>query len=417
MNNTRTTDRRPLERSLAAWMTDEVAAPAAASDGDIDHVLSTTSRLRPDPRWLALLKESPMRTTTDTGARIGVGTPARAFVLLLLLVGLLAAVGVAVVASGILKPPVPVPAAPLSVLTWRQTVPGGSFLPLASLARDPQGRIWVVDAGNSRFAIYQPDGTFVESWQPSDGPTYNLRRENGDTYGAIAFAADGSRYILDVGNFRVLAYDPSGAFRTSWGSKGTAAGQLSDPVDIAVRADSSVAVLDDARGVIEIYDRDGTALGSINVATSTPAGFNTSNGFTIDSEGNIYVSQVLEDRRGQVQKFSPTGQTLTLFGAAGPGKFMEQPMAIAIDAAGRVFVTQGPFRVNHPGVLIFNADGSYIDGFGPSGNASEDALAFPSGMVLDGEGNLVIVDSGMPVRNELVDPSIESYKISFPNSP
>lgn len=416
MNHLRLIDRGQLERRVAAWMTEEAPASSAAGDREIDRILTATSRVRPDPRWLALLKESPMRTTTDAGPRIAVGSPARALVLVLLLVSLLAAVALAVVASGILKP-VEIPPAPLSALTWRQTAPGGDFLPLASLARDPQGRIWVADSGNSRFAIYRPDGTSVEYWQPSDGPAFNLRRENGDTYGSIAFAADGSSYVLDVGNFRVLAYDPGGAFRTTWGSKGTGAGQLSDPVDIVVRDDGSVSVLDDARGVVETYDRDGTVLGSVNVATSTPAGFNTSNGFTIDATGNIYVSQVLTSQEGRVQKFSPTGQPLTVFGASGPGKFKEQPMAIAIDAAGRVFVTQGPFRSDGPGVLIFNPDGSYLGGFGPSGNDGADKLAFPSGMLIDGEGNLVVVDSGMPVGSQLVDPSIESYKIGLPTTP
>ena len=161
MNHLRLTDRGQLERRVAAWMAEEAPASSAAGNPEIDRILLATRQVRPDPQWLALLKESPMRTTTGTEPRIAVGSPARAFVLVLLLVSLLAAVGVAVVASGILKPAV-IPAPPLSTLAWRQPVPGGDFAPLASLARDPQGRIWVVDAANDRFAIYRPDGTFVE---------------------------------------------------------------------------------------------------------------------------------------------------------------------------------------------------------------------------------------------------------------
>lgn len=355
-----------------------------------------------------------MRTTTETGPRIAVGTPARAFVLVLLLISLLAAVGLAVVASGMLEPVV-IPPAPLSTLSWRQTAAFGTYSPMASAARDPQGRIWVVDGAGARFGIYKADGTFDGFWQPIE-PAPDLFRDNGDVYGGIAFASDGSRYILDVGNHRVLAYLPGGSFRTEWGSEGTASGQLSDPTGIIVREDGSVSVLDDNRGVIETYDRDGRVLGIVNVVSTVPAGFNTANGFAVDRAGNLYVSQIVTSRSGQVQKFSPTGTPLTVFGATGPGKFKDQPGLIAIDAVGHVYVTQGFNRIDGPGVLIFNPDGTYVGGFGSSGNASESALGFPTGIVFDAKGDLVVVDSGDPVRNELIDPSIESYKISIPAS-
>src|SRR5215216_7450916 len=115
----------------------EEPASAAASDPEIDRILFATSRLRPDPRWLALLKESPMRTTTDAGPRIAVGTPARALAFALLVVGLLAAIGAAVLASGVLKP-APAPPTPLSALSWRQTADFETFAPMATAARDPQ---------------------------------------------------------------------------------------------------------------------------------------------------------------------------------------------------------------------------------------------------------------------------------------
>ena len=49
----------PLERSIAAWMAD--AAASGLADGMVDDVLAVTSRQRPLPRPLALLRERPMR--------------------------------------------------------------------------------------------------------------------------------------------------------------------------------------------------------------------------------------------------------------------------------------------------------------------------------------------------------------------
>jgi outer membrane protein assembly factor BamB len=89
-----------FERMLATYMAEE--ASGRAPERLVDDVLSATSRTRPDPRWLALLKEPPMRTQT----RVVVGMPARRLILAmaaaaLLLLALLAAV----VGANLLKPP------------------------------------------------------------------------------------------------------------------------------------------------------------------------------------------------------------------------------------------------------------------------------------------------------------------------
>src|SRR5262245_38129945 len=80
-----------FERRLAAWMVDEVGP--TPPDDRIDDVLSTTSRLQPEPRWLVLLKEHPM----TANAQVAVGSPTRrlalAAALVLLLIGATIAVG------------------------------------------------------------------------------------------------------------------------------------------------------------------------------------------------------------------------------------------------------------------------------------------------------------------------------------
>ena len=51
-----------LDRRLRELMA-ELAAPGDQSAA-IDHVISVTRALRPEPRWRALLKERPMRTNS-----------------------------------------------------------------------------------------------------------------------------------------------------------------------------------------------------------------------------------------------------------------------------------------------------------------------------------------------------------------
>src|ERR671936_688902 len=88
-----------FERMLATYMAEE--ASGRAPERLVDDVLSATSRTRPHPRWLALLKEPPMRTQT----RVVVGLPARRFILAAAAAALLIlALAAAIVGAQLLKP-------------------------------------------------------------------------------------------------------------------------------------------------------------------------------------------------------------------------------------------------------------------------------------------------------------------------
>ena len=93
-------DELSLERMVASVM--DEAASGTVPDRMIDDVLSTTGRMRPAPRWLALLKEPPMRADTQTA----VGIPTRRLLLVMTIILLAIALAAVVVgASLLLKPP------------------------------------------------------------------------------------------------------------------------------------------------------------------------------------------------------------------------------------------------------------------------------------------------------------------------
>jgi Tol biopolymer transport system component len=85
---------RPIERLIAERLAD--AASGKAPEAALDAALSRTSRMRPLPRWLALIKEPPMRI----GTRVAVGSTTMRSVAILaltiaLIVATVAAIGVA----------------------------------------------------------------------------------------------------------------------------------------------------------------------------------------------------------------------------------------------------------------------------------------------------------------------------------
>jgi outer membrane protein assembly factor BamB len=291
------------------------------------------------------------------------------------------------------SPLVPSPSAPelTATVRWSASAPDADFVPW-HLARDPQGNLWAAEGAKDRFAIFSPEGAFLEYWGASgtgDGE-FILTRSNGDTYGAVAFEPDGSFYVLDVGNRRVQQFDAARTFVRSWGGTGTGPGAYTDPVGIVVGPDGRVHVLDGARGMIETYERDGTIVGSVPALAGATAKFNAANGLSIDADGDFFVILTTH-----VIQLDSEGTSLGSFGAAGSGAgaITDQAMAAGSDAAGRVYVTQGPGRGDQPGILVFDPDGTYLGGWGDVG-AGDDDVTFPFGMVVDPDGDVIVTDAG-----------------------
>ena len=280
----------------------------------------------------------------------------------------------------------PVAAVPVDV-SWSTDLQGKGFAPISQIAIDPKGRIWAPEAEGDHIAIYDPSGSFVEEWGgPGKGPgQFDFTRQNGDGYGTLAFAKDGSFYVLDVGNRRVQHFDAKRTFLGEWGGFGSEPGTYNDPVGIGVAPDGSVWVLDNRRRVLEHYDATGKVLGSFDPFVDNPS-HDGANSLAVGPTGDLYVSNSAPSK---ILVFDPSG---TLLRVVGDGAFAEQATHMAVDATGRLFVTQGPERGAAPGVLVFGADGVPIGGFGPLGDG-DGQVVFPAGIALDKDGGLIVEDS------------------------
>lgn len=284
-------------------------------------------------------------------------------------------------------------APPAAEFVWKATSPKGDLIP-TGIVQDPKGRLWVSDPYNGRFAIFTTDGAFVEFWGTTgDGNgQFRLTRRNGDGYGAIAFAPDGSFFVLDVGKHRVQKFDAKRKFVKAWGSEGSGPAQYLDPVGIVVGPDGRVHVLDDKRGVIETYDANGKVLGSFSAFVGGVQNFDGANSLALDALGNFYVSTISPN---QVQQFDPNGKATMTYGSpgSGAGGFSEQPQGMSIDAAGRLFVTEGAQRGDRPAVLVFGPGGGYLTGWGSLGSA-DSQLTFPVGILVGDAGDVYVSDAG-----------------------
>ena len=148
-----------LQRQVTSVFAD--AAPSGYPDELLARVLTTTSRARPRPGWLANIKEPPMRYP----ARVAVGSPTfrLASILALTLALILAAAGAVVAGASLLpSPPVPPPFGPAKN---------------GVLAFDRDGDIYVADAtGGHAHAIISGDTLDRGPWFSHDGSRFQFRR-------------------------------------------------------------------------------------------------------------------------------------------------------------------------------------------------------------------------------------------------
>jgi hypothetical protein len=176
----------PFERMIAGYMASE--GSASVSDRRLDDALASTSRMRPYPRWLALMKEPPMRISSP----VVVGSPTLRLAVILALtlaLGLLGAAAVAAAASLLPSPSTLAPFGPAA---------NGSLV--YSLAGD----IYLADAdgGNPR-AILAGDTVDRYPWFSHDGRTIAFVRGPDQFQALMVMNADGSnvRQLLGGGNW------------------------------------------------------------------------------------------------------------------------------------------------------------------------------------------------------------------------
>jgi len=125
----------------------------------------------------------------------------------------------------------------------------------------------------------------------------------------------------------------------------------------------------------------------IGPSSSDDGKFDLPEDVTVDSDGNIYVSDAGNFR---IQKFNSTGNFQLKFGSTGmgPSQF-NNPFGIAVNSLKEIYVVDpGNNRVQK-----FNSEGGFLSEFGTVGfNDSE--FFIPFGIGIDSSDNTYVLDSG-----------------------
>lgn len=318
------------------------------------------------------------------------------------------------------------------------------FNALGNVATAPTGDAYVADTANSTIRKISRDGTVTtlagKAGQPgtADGSAEDARFES--PYG-LALASDGTLYVSDASANTLRKITPQGVVSTLAGNSaadpgntdGTGNGaRFNYPAGLAVDASGTVFVADRGNHVIRRVTPGGAVTTLAGVAgqpdlvdgSGSAARFDTPEGLAIDAAGNLYVSHSI--RHGSIRRITPAGQVTTLAGGRGGDANSEdgvgsaarfnQPRALAVDAAGNVFVVDG---ANHTVRKISPAGAvTTVGGFAEApGNANglgrKSRFSSPPGLALDAQGGLLVTSGTLVSRGQLAaSPAITTQPAS-----
>ncbi len=226
-----------------------------------------------------------------------------------------------------------------------------------------------------------------------------LSRPNG-----VAPAADGSLYIMDFGNYRLVHTSAAGQLLGAFGTLGVAPEQIYYGWDLALDSQGNLYICnqvghnaDTTHDGIKEFTPDGKFVREIGGVDYTPNAerIYSPYGLDVDSTGRIYTADF---GSGTVRVFDAQGQLLAeLFGRAGddPGEFNGLSDVAVDDARGWLYVSDNLNSRIQQFQLAFEAGSvtvKHVRSFGSYGR-QPGQFAYPQNLAVDeSNGHLYVGD-------------------------
>ncbi len=313
-----------------------------------------------------------------------------------------------------------------------------------AVAVDPIGNLFVADSRNHRIRrvdnlsgiITTVAGTGDSGYAGDNGLAVNAAL---DFPTGVAVDVMGNVLIADRANHCVRRIDKDSGVITTVAGTGVSGysgddglatqAQLALPSGVAVDSarnvfiadlwDHRVRRVDGTTGIISTIAGIGTSgtLGDGGLATEAQLGGPIA--VVLDSMGNLFIADSLNDRIRRVDM--ATGIITTVAGNgtsgfSGDGGLavaarLNSPAGVAVDGLGHLYIADRYNnrirRVDAVTGIITTAAGGYSMGFsGDGGLAVNSRLAFPEGVTLNSTGHLYFADSGNDRIREIAEPNV-----------
>ena len=295
----------------------------------------------------------------------------------------------------------------------------------SGVAVDPSGNLYIADTENLRVRKVNKNGIITTVagngfWGNSDDGTPATQAKIPPP-SAVAVDSLGNLYIAQEWNNRIRKVDTNGIITTvagnlilgngGYGGDGGPATQatLNRPSGVAVNASGNLYIADtdnrrirkvDKNGIITTVAGNGIGGYSGDGGPATQAQLVRPSGVTVDASGNFYIADTSNDR---IRKVDTKGIITTvagngMWGYGGDGgpatqATLNSPSGVTVDPSGNLYIADTSNdrirKVDTKGIITTVAGN---DERGDGGLATDANLRHPSGVDIDGLGNLYIAD-------------------------
>ena len=185
-------------------------------------------------------------------------------------------------------------------------------------------------------------------------------------------------YVVDSGNCCVQKVTTTGKAISTFGTRGSGNGQLSDPRGICFDKDGHIFISDSGNNRVSVFAGDGTFLYHINGNMLDNSNLNGPWGLAIDQCGNLHVA---DTNTSKIKVFTTQGKYVSQYNSG-----VRRPAGIAIDEEGNIFIADyglsntfyggGMQGFQHYGhghnmqVCVLNSKHNVIHSFGDNQNAT-----------------------------------------------
>jgi cysteine-rich repeat protein len=295
-----------------------------------------------------------------------------------------------------------------------------------SVAADGQGNLYIGDTYNHRIRRVDNAGTITTV---AGTGTFSYSGDQGEAISAdvahpsgVVLDAVGNLYIADTDNNRIRRVDNTGIITTvaGTGTRGyvgdngpATSAELTFPNSMAMDNIGNLYVADTDNHRIRRIDGNGVITTVVGTGTFGYAGDDgPANGaeldnpysVVVDGRGNLFIADAFNHR---IRKVDGNGIITTV---AGTGDFsyggdngpaisaqLAVPKSVAVDSLGNLFIADTSNhrvrRVDTRGIITTVAGTGTLGARGDNRAATQAQLNYPTGVAVDGLGNLYIADT------------------------
>lgn len=196
---------------------------------------------------------------------------------------------------------------------------GGTLKKPINISIDEDGTHYVTDSEREQVLVYDADNRFLRAFgKPGQ-------------FKPVDVAIRGDRlYVTDVAHHQVHVLDKAtGAVLRSFGEAGSEPGQLFHPTNLAFAPDGTLYVVDTTNFRVQQFTAEGEYIRGFGGPGSAPGTFTRPKGIGVDHNGNVYVVDAAFEN---VQIIAPDGGALMFFGASGAERdSINMPTVVKID--------------------------------------------------------------------------------------